>query len=261
MTAKPFINTAFKFGLPILVVGAAFSGTSAQAAPNYINAACASAVTSPSVFTFGELSAAFLAAPGAPATCLNGDKIYNFLSADPGFFSADRFEIKQNNLIHTLAVTPAPNEVFTPPNPGGLNIGTYRVVYDVLIDTAAYPDLELAAYSTSVAASPILTVPGITAVKTLKETTYTTVCGQVPNAPNLCGTDPAAKFVPGGIKTFSFDSTLVVAGPYSGPGIGATEFDDTIIQRRASVPGPLPIMGALSAFGFARKIRKRYKLA
>lgn len=273
MTATPFMSTALKIGLPILL-GTAFSASSAQAAEVIINSAtCGVGNTADSTFTFGDAQVigtlANILSTGSSGVCFNDDKKYIFNSANLAnqngtpdqpfaFFKTDQFEIKQQGLAHIFTVDPI-GEVFTPADLAGINTGTYQLTYDVVLLNPP-SNLEFSSYATDLSASPIAGT-AISAVKTLTESTYSAVC-QSANG-GSCGILPDFKEVPAGVLKLSFDSKLVVSGAYVNDSTGVTFFDDIVRQRppSSSVPGPLPIMGALSAFGFARKIRKRCKMA
>ena len=69
---------------------------------------------------------------------------------------------------------------------------------------------------------------------------------------------PNVNFVPNTISS-AFMNTLTA----NQNGAGVTQFANRLDQMAdtATVPGPLPLVGAAAAFGFSRKLRNRIKLA
>lgn len=93
------------------------------------------------------------------------------------------------------------------------------------------------------------------------------------NNPKYINGIPTTRFYIPGHSTISFPGKLSkFYGLQNGgqlnlfdlfsPGGGKiTVAQDTIFTGTPSVPGPLPILGIVSAFGFSRKLRKRIKLS
>jgi hypothetical protein len=244
---------ALKVALPLITLGSAcLLSPSSVKAQNIISAvggsgSCAEGNTSDTTFTFSALSAAL--AGGASGLCYNDDKLYTFTSATtPGFLPTDQFSIQENGLAHTLNVQ-ATGELFTPADPGGINVGTYELDYTVAI--IAPSDLVFDTFTTAATSSNL--GPN-TWEKTLTEATFGTI-----TATNLSpgGSSPTEPLFPPDSTLVSFKSILKVEGTSLDQGV--TQFTDTVRQRRAATPtpAPLPIFGAGIAFGFSRSLRKR----
>ncbi len=188
--------------------------------------------------------------------CTSGDKIYSSFikNLDPGNkLQTSIFQFTIDGSNHTISSI------------GNFTPGTYEFGYTMTIFNALNTEQALQSANTSASSSSISNPRGLSPswtktldVQTNDESLFvtTTQLGATTNSD--------------GPKTFGalvqpvsadFISRLFVPTVPGQPNT-VTSITDTVTQKfdeTATVPGPLPILGAAAAFGFSRKLRSRIK--
>jgi hypothetical protein len=180
-------------------------------------------------------------------TCYVGDKLYSNFSNFSGLAANDTFSLFQggpNDSIHSLSVQGGSNGgYFTP--------GTYGFDYKV---TVWQGNQAIQNYSTGATTN----IPGVTWQKDLISTGTPNSATATNNS--LGGTSQFSTFNPP-LTAADFTTQLTV-----GAGVGVTQWTDALVQTpnnppSASVPAPLPLLGASAAFGLSRRLRRRVRQA
>ena len=215
-------------------LGLAFFSTPASAALT----GCQQGDTS-GQFLYSDITAGF--------TCYVGDKLYTDFSNFSGMSANDTFSLFQGgpkNEIHSLSVQGGSNGgYFTP--------GTYGFDYKVTVWQGSQ---AIKNYSTGATTN----VPGVDWQKDLIST-------GTPNSATATNTTP------GGTSQFSTFTPLLTSADFTthltvNAGTGVTQWTDALIQTdnnppSATVPAPLPLLGASAAFGLSRRLRRRVRQA
>jgi hypothetical protein len=183
----------------------------------------------------GTLSAFEAFLKGKPAGCQLGDKIYSAFDWSSTFDHENTFiRIGQSGpgfKTHALNVS----------NVNGIDLSSAFFNYTVSVD----PISPLFINKWRASAEPSGFDPGYTLATNGVSSVFSY---PAPGGPTLNIAN---------VTTLAFANTLTVDPGKDGP----ISFTNTIAQTEATVPGPLPLLGAGAAFGFSRKLRVRIKTA
>lgn len=169
-------------------------------------------------------------------TCTVGDKSYTFGPSSTNFiFPAGTQILFDQNLsdaaFHTVRVLPAG---------GALGAGTYVFNYDIAISSSPETLFQWGTGAQNSQNTPNYTL-----------TTTTTSSLDSPAVINGNGSDNLNNYV--GNPTFASWTNTISVG--SGGAVGPDGITNSVTQT----PGPVAILGAGTAFGFSRKLRRRIK--
>lgn len=179
----------------------------------------------------------FTSAGFSSLTCTVGDKTYAFGPSSSSFVNfpvGTEIKFDQNvsdPLFYTLRVIPAG---------GALGAGTYQFNYNIAITT---PPKTLFQWGTGAQNSQ--------STPNYQLTTTTTSSPDSPAVINGNGSDNLNAYI-GAPTTAGWTNTIVV-------GAGGAVGPDGITNSVTQTPGPVAILGAGTAFGFSRKLRRRIK--
>jgi hypothetical protein len=238
-----FIVTKFRTKFPATTKACLLAATTlsmaaiapAQAAPMCVLAPGGNSTTG---LTVGDLKQAGF-------SCVIGDKTYSDFGSFVGFADSDTANITQssapNFLNHTLNI----NQGNTP-----WSTGNYGFNYSVAVTGSTN---TLAGYSASTTSSIFLPTP--TGTLTVNASAASTPAGLA--SANVNGGLGVEMYSASNITSDTFALNLNVTG-------GQVEtVTTTLIQQQnippATVPGPLPVLGAGAAFAFSRRLRNRIK--